>query len=581
MDVVDDNAEEYLRSLKMTYSKPLPQGCLLEMGEFYVNYTVATPWTTPEFVSARRTVVVDNVNECLIKQGVGVGANCPELVSLCDVDAGSRCKDEIGTYTCRCPAGTEGDGFLPIPRLAPDGRGGYVGSMIPRGYKGGTGCRDTSKPVIELLGPNPKRFRVAKPEATRVRGVIVSKNNKDDDSDGRMEALIVHQRGAYESDIKSIIEATSGAELCATSSNRNVRPADCVRAEDHTYKGKVDLASRVSVGEPVPKDGSRLLQWRVPYDVIDDAGNRAETVWRDVIVEEVDIDDCGGTNAAGGDVVDRAVQEALTKERKTQQRNNNAKSRGCPPCDTCNCDDRQRGGGGGDGGNKMLSIEECKAMCDSSKMTSSDKTTCSSDGTSASSDHEIIQEMLMFIEGLMGPSAMMLLLLGCTLATLLYILRRMLTALFFSTGPNIRTYYHTREDVEREKIMMQNVSYYRSPTSSSNNGGSRQTPASGSALGSSTPLSSSSSTPRPPPTASLSSQRGDGGIFSPQGSGMANGTPASSSSPFYSRDGTDNIYQSVTPITPFRNTPNGTAPASQGSTAAAQSSRYNLRSTHY
>jgi hypothetical protein len=62
---------------------------------------------------------------------------------------------------------------------------------------------------------------------------------------------------------------------------------------------------------------------------------------------------------------------------------------------------------------------------------------------------------------------------------------------------------------------------------------------------------------------------------------MANGTPASSSSPFYSRDGTDNIYQSVTPITPFRNTPNGTAPASQGSTAAAQSSRYNLRSTHY
>lgn len=86
VDVTDDNAEEYLRSLKITYSRPLPQGCLLDMGEFYVNYTVATPWTTPDFVRAKRTVVIDNVNECLIKEdNMGVGGACPELVAMCDV----------------------------------------------------------------------------------------------------------------------------------------------------------------------------------------------------------------------------------------------------------------------------------------------------------------------------------------------------------------------------------------------------------------------------------------------------------------------------------------------------------------
>ena len=39
VDIIDDNAEDYLRSLKIDYSRPVPQGCLLEMGQFDVNYT--------------------------------------------------------------------------------------------------------------------------------------------------------------------------------------------------------------------------------------------------------------------------------------------------------------------------------------------------------------------------------------------------------------------------------------------------------------------------------------------------------------------------------------------------------------
>jgi len=200
VDVIDDNAEEYLRSLKITYSRPLPQGCLLDMGEFYVNYTVATPWTSPEFVRAKRTVVIQNVNECKVKLNDGnIGSHCPELVSMCDVDAGAACVDEIGTYTCQCPEGTEGDGFLPIPRLRPDGKGGFVGTMIPKAYNGGTGCRDTSRPVIELLGPNPKIFRVAR--VSGLKGVIKGANDNAD-SNARSDALLAEQRNAYEKDIK-------------------------------------------------------------------------------------------------------------------------------------------------------------------------------------------------------------------------------------------------------------------------------------------------------------------------------------------------------------------------------------------
>jgi hypothetical protein len=201
IDVIDDNAEEYLRSLKIAYSRPLPQGCLLEMGEFTVDYTVATPWTTPNFVRATRTVVIDNVDECRIGEGTGVvGANCPELVAMCDYDAGASCRDEIGTYSCVCPNGTEGDGFRAIPRLRPDGKGGYTGAMIPRGYGGGTGCRDTSEPVIEILGPNPKRFRVAR--TSGIRGIIRVDGEYEDGSNARVEALIAEQRSAYASDIR-------------------------------------------------------------------------------------------------------------------------------------------------------------------------------------------------------------------------------------------------------------------------------------------------------------------------------------------------------------------------------------------
>eukprot|EP00574_Skeletonema_japonicum_P002779 CAMPEP_0201713990 /NCGR_PEP_ID=MMETSP0593-20130828/634_1 /ASSEMBLY_ACC=CAM_ASM_000672 /TAXON_ID=267983 /ORGANISM="Skeletonema japonicum, Strain CCMP2506" /LENGTH=983 /DNA_ID=CAMNT_0048203211 /DNA_START=52 /DNA_END=3003 /DNA_ORIENTATION=- len=555
VDVIDDNAEEYLRSLKITYSRPLPQGCLLDMGEFYVNYTVATPWTTPEFVRAKRTVVIQNVNECKVRvNDGGIGSHCPELVSMCDVDAGASCVDEIGTYTCQCPEGTEGDGFLPIPRLRPDGKGGFVGTLIPKAYNGGTGCRDTSRPVIELRGPNPKVFRIAK--TSGLKGVKKASNDNAD-ADARLDAIAAEQRATYEKDIKYMIVATSGAELCATSTRPNVRPMDCIRAKDHTYKGVVDLTARVSVGEPI-RDGAPL-RWKVPYNVMDDAGNKAKTVWRSIMVEEIGLDEFESSSEAtmltnNRGEVEHAVQEALEKERRRVAATSSNK-RACSPCAPCDCKGKKDCGG--------MSMSECNSFCDkkvAAALASTSDASCPSyleKNTSYDKtefNHQIIQYLVVYLEGLVGPSALMFLFVGCFVAVMIYCLQRMVRALFFSSGPYVRTYY---ADEEREKMMMQNVSYYRSPTAATTRSTTTSTP--------------SSSISRPP-TASLSSQRN--GIFSPQ----QNGTNVNNSSqpqteyvsPFRSNDGTDNaIYQSVSPITPRRNSGNQPQPTPQG---------YNLRS---
>ena len=314
------------------------------------------------------------------------------------------------------------------------------------------------------------------------------------------------------------------------------------------------LSSSVQVGEPEPKNNDGPpLQWKVSYNVMDDAGNKAKTVWRDIIVEEVDIDDF--ERKAKADVATKA------NEPSTKQRRNNNK-RDCPPCDPCNCNNAQRQQGGNGGG---LSSAECNAECDSkiaaalaaSSTGSADKARCTlpNEGVSRLS-HQVIQKMLVYLEGLLGPSALMLLLLGCTLATILYVMSRVMAALFFGTGPHTRTYYHhTHEDDEREKIMLQNVSYYRSPTPSSNGSASR---------GGQSPGSSSG--PPRPPTTSISSQRNNG-MYS-------DNTPRQS--PFRSSDGTDNIYETMSPITPLRNgTPSSSASQQQGS-----GERYNLRNVH-
>jgi hypothetical protein len=183
VEIKDENAEEYLRSLKIAYSAPIPNGCLTKIGEFHVNYTIETPWTVPPFQRITRRVITDDIDECTLDvekyQRI-----CPPLIPRCDTDAGAKCVNTIGSYTCKCPVHTTGDGFQ---------KGVSFDQLnAPEGFRGGQSCRDTGKPVIQLQGPNPKIFRVC--GCGGISGIM---NQKLDQDNG----LKTSQQSHYESDI--------------------------------------------------------------------------------------------------------------------------------------------------------------------------------------------------------------------------------------------------------------------------------------------------------------------------------------------------------------------------------------------
>jgi hypothetical protein len=193
VDIVDENEEDYRRSLKITYSRPLPYGCITDIGSFQVNYTVATPWTSPPYVRVTRTVVIEDIDECSLDVEK-YETQCPELIPLCDIRSGAVCVNTIGSYTCKCPEFTTGDGFRHIASFIPDKDGNFIGA--PSGYKGGVGCRDTSKPTILLKGPNPKIFRTC--QWTGLSGIMeATKKYKED-----YRSSMTLQREGYETEIK-------------------------------------------------------------------------------------------------------------------------------------------------------------------------------------------------------------------------------------------------------------------------------------------------------------------------------------------------------------------------------------------
>jgi hypothetical protein len=184
VDIQDENAEEYLRSLKIAYSQPLPHGCLTKIGEFHVNYTVATPWTSPPYVRVTRRVIIEDIDECSLDVAT-YEKTCPELVPQCNLEAGATCVNTIGSYTCSCPKFTSGDGFK---------SDFFFRAMdAPDGYQGGTGCHDTSKPIISLAGPDPKVFRIC--ECGGLSGLMGKPGSRDTDLKGA-------QQRYYDDDIR-------------------------------------------------------------------------------------------------------------------------------------------------------------------------------------------------------------------------------------------------------------------------------------------------------------------------------------------------------------------------------------------
>lgn len=184
-----------------------------------------------------------------------------------------------------------------------------------------------------------------------------------------------------------MIAKTAGAELCATHKHTKPSPVDCVRAYDETYKGRVDLSEKVKVGEPVQKSA---LHWSVPYDVSDAAGNKAATVWRDVIVEEVELEDVSSKLRREFEkekeaAIRKAVDAALAEERsKASSRTGNRRQPQpkCPDCPKCTCP--ENGGG--------LDEAACNAMCEARMQ------------SCAVNEHSWIVRIMLWLEGFLPAS---------------------------------------------------------------------------------------------------------------------------------------------------------------------------------
>jgi hypothetical protein len=434
VDIMDENAEEYLRSLRISYSKPLPPGCLTKIGEFHVNYTVATPWTSPPYVRVTRKVTIDDIDECNIDQSK-YESSCPEIIPQCDIKAGATCVNTIGSYKCRCPKYTAGDGFKPIHATAMEN--------LPEGYKGGTGCVDTSLPVIDVLGPNPKVFKVCK--CGGLKGIM---GGPDASTSG--DQLCREQRKRYESSIREMILSTAGAELCATHSNPNPSPSDCVKATDHTYKGNLDLSSRVVVGEPVQKSTNH---WVVSYNVMDDAGNAAKTVYRDVRVEEVDLFEDENKLRAQMQAekeaeIKEAVKVALEKERASVQvdsvtrgdRVKNRKTGNCPACPLCKCPT--------DG---SFNTAQCDEYC-GKKFAQMEK-------TCEATEAPVYLGPIGFLETILPPQMIFVLVWCITIVIIVFGIRLLMTTIF-NPGAAFSSYNLTPAE---EHEFQNAVNYYRSP----------------------------------------------------------------------------------------------------------------------
>lgn len=252
-----------------------------------------------------------------------------------------------------------------------------------------------------------------------------------------------------------MIVATAGAELCATHSHPNPSPRDCVKATDHTYKGDVDLSSRVVVGEPFLKASNH---WTVSYNVMDDAGNAAKTVWRDVVVEEVDLFEDENKirlqmQAEKEAEIKEAVRNALEKERASVQvdsvtrgkRNQFDRRAGnCPTCPECKCPT--------DG---SFDPSQCVKYCE--KMIAEMEKTCTA------SDLSSYQGPLQFLHDILPPQMVFVLVWCVAIVLVIYAFRLLVTTIFNPSA----TFGSYNLSPAEEHEFQNAVNYYRSPESAS------------------------------------------------------------------------------------------------------------------
>jgi hypothetical protein len=253
---------------------------------------------------------------------------------------------------------------------------------------------------------------------------------------------------------QEMMHSTASAELCAIHDKPKPKTTDCYKATDITYKGSIDLTSRVKVGEPVQK--SELL-WSVPYDVVDEAGNKAVTAWRDVVVEEVEVFDLehrvrSEVSAEKEREIERAVNAALKKDREARKQEPGSRlsqqrrvtEPECPKCPACECAH----------GQTAFDQAKCDKYCD--EKIAAMAATC----PATASTH-----LMNFWDYLDSAGPMVIALVSVVIIfVVLYSVRFVLTLIFnpraLISGPDT---YDVYSALQRERAMQNAVTYHRSP----------------------------------------------------------------------------------------------------------------------
>lgn len=316
LDIVDTNAEDYQRTLSIEYSEPLG-GCLPRTGDFTVKYTVQTNWTDPPYVSAERRVRVTDVDECRVALDAAYAADCKGCAAQCDFANGASCVNLDGTYTCECPSCTEGDGFAPGFAPRPD-------RAAPSGFAGGTGCRDTCAPALELLGEDPLVLRACRGRCERLGGGARERCGERD----------------WQDELSELLRRDGGRAFCGLLGVAGGGP--CARAVDETPGGAEDLSQDVVVGDPQRVEDSEEgdAVFRVPYDVSDRHGNAAPTKYRTVVIQERSLAELEGRLREERDAAReeaRRLKQQLRELREAQQGASARRARECPACPACDC----------------------------------------------------------------------------------------------------------------------------------------------------------------------------------------------------------------------------------------------------
>ena len=237
---------------------------------------------------------------------------------------------------------------------------------------------------------------------------------------------------------QELIRSTYGAELCATASNPGPAASDCVHAYDDTYQGRTDLSREVVVGEPVKKSP---LHWSVPYNVQDKAGNAAATVWRDVHVEEVSLDELEAkvrdeVLAERRQEVDRAVSTALEQDRRKRSKAQPTQLSEAPACPKCDCSK-----GGAD-----FDPSKCNEICGSRQ------------GTCSRSQESHLMRLLLSLESKVPPNLVPSLVVF-VVCVAVYAVLWLIWAVLFRSASTRKSNWYANE--ERDRAMQSAVTYYQ------------------------------------------------------------------------------------------------------------------------